>query len=857
MKFIIGPSGKVLKEIEANCAVKVKIPRGEDWNGSIIVSGDFEGVAMARDKILSIVQERANKATAQIEIERTLAAFLWDEELSGITQQQLTESFPNVKVNLVKTGEGAHLNLMGDRTQIEAIQTIISQSLIRLRSSIKSVNTFVPKALHRLLIGPKGAVLHQLEEETGCGISIPSAKDEPENQQVTIFGPEDKLLKGLSALMEKTKGLASEKVSIPEIQFKLIQNSQKYRNELKSFDSEVSLHFNNQNCSIEVDGRKENVLAFIGHLQELLTNLSGYKIKENLEVDQEYLKHVIGRKGQNLQQIQKEFNVEIVIEDEIVCFIGKTKESVQKAKEHVNGILSSVVDMLTLTARIDPKYHGMLIGSKGSNLATYHEKYPSVMINFSSAENSDLVSFKGPRAEVEPCHAEMMAQADSIRHEMIMNSYTQTITLSEPVKSSRDCAFLTNFSRQQDCKLIINETNTLLTLQGLKKNVDSTLPLLKEQLQLIQDRDSLTFSVDPQYHGILIGTEGRNLKHLVQKYSVKIDFPKNNNKDATNDSEESIEDVNSNVSANTSADASIIKVTGPKSNISKARDELLDLLKYHLEHDNQEVIKVPSKAVPFIIGKNGSVIDNIKLETDCKLDILSGESDDEVKSIKLSGTKESIKSAKALINDLVKDFLEQAERCIKYPASLLSVFKREYRKITTKYSAHVNFFTLSRESLIRIKGKKEFVESAAAELENLVKSIENGELVQLELMVSSRSHGKILGVAGATIKELMNEFDCDIQVPKHGQSGPVIIIGPTASVQDCSTKIRSLCTEERLFKFPTVSLKTAVLAKLKESDAIQWKPHQNGIVLVGEIDQIEGFKKLLQEEIDELTSKDQ
>lgn len=481
---------------------------------------------MSRDKILSIVQERANKSTAQIEIERTLAPFLWEKELSGMSQEELAELFPSLKIVLTKNYEGpvAILNLTGDKHQIESVQGIISQSLIRLRSSIKSVSTLVPKALHRLLIGPKGSVLHQIEEETGCGISVPSSAGESE--QVTIYGPEDKLLKGLSSLMEKVKGMSSEKVSIPEISFKLLEKLSKYRNELKSFDSQVSFHFNSANSAIEVDGKKENVLEFINYLKtEILSKLSAYKIQESLEVDQEYLKHVIGRKGHNLQQIQKEFQVEILIEDEIVSFIGTDAQSVCKAKDHINSILSNIVDMLTLTARIDSKYHGILIGSKGSNLTSYHEKYPSVMINFSG----DEISFKGPKSEVEPCHQEMIQQADTIRHELIMNSYTQSIAITPALtKSARDCSFLINFARQNDCKLIIEEGSSTATLQGSKKSVDLAAPLLKDQIALIQDRDSLTFSVDPQYHGILIGAEGRNLKHLIQKYSVQVNFPKSN-----------------------------------------------------------------------------------------------------------------------------------------------------------------------------------------------------------------------------------------------------------------------------------------------------------------------------------------
>lgn len=862
LKFIIGPSGKIMKEIESTCSVRVKIPRGEDWKGSIMVSGDFEGVAMARDKILSIVQERVNQTTTQIEIDRYLAAFLWNSELSGLSQPELVESFPNVKIHLVKTPEGAHLSLSGNNDQIESIKGLIATALVRLRSSIKSVSTSVPKSFHRLLIGPKGSVLHQLEEETGCGISIPSSNDDqPEiNEQVTIFGPEDKLLKGLSALMEKIRGLSVEKVQVSETPMKLLQHVQKYRNELKSFDPEASYHFNTTAGCIEVDGKKENVINFVGQLHKLLNELPSFKIQETLEVDQEYLKHVIGRKGHNLQQIQREFDVEILVEeDTTVCFIGKSAQSVKGALEHVNGILSSVVDVLSLTARIDSKYHGLLIGAKGSNLTQYHEKYPSVLINF----KDDSVTFKGTRSEVEACHAELLAQADSIRHEMIMNSYTQTLKPVDEklLKSSRDMAFLTNFARQNGCKLIVADGESdAITLQGSKKTVDQVFPQLKEQINLIQDRDSLTFSVDPQYHGVLIGAEGRNLKHLIQKYSVKIDFPK------------SLEESGG---SEASEEASRIKITGPKANISKARDELLDLLKYHLDHNNQEIISVAAKVVPFIIGKNGSKIDSIKIETDCDVDILKNDKDSSEKDIKLSGTKESIKAAKKIIEEIVAEFADQIESQVDAPSSEFlksltnGTFKREYRKLTAKFE-EVNFY--AREAFIRVKGKKSLVAEAVEDLKNLINAIQGGQLIKIDLEIPSKIHGKILGSGGSNIKSLTGEFDCEIQIPRAGQSGPVTIVGPAEKAQKCSQKIASYCFEERLFKFPSSTLKSSIMAEIGSNndnnndnnnnnseedffEGIEWKSQANGILLSGHVDKIEAVKERLNEMINNAKNK--
>ena len=296
----------------------------------------------------------------------------------------------------------------------------------------------------------------------------------------------------------------------------------------------------------------------------------------------------------------------------------------------------------------------------------------------------------------------------------------------------------------------------------------------------------------------------------------------------------------------------IIKIIGPKTNIVKARDELLDLLKYHLAHGNQEIMKIPSKAVPYLIGKSGVTIDRIKLESDCKIDFSTGHDDKFESEVKLGGTIESIKSARDLINQHVKDFMAQDEQGVKVPESLLSTFKMEYRKITQKYSKDdLMFYARENNSLIRIKGKKELVHSAVVELESLINLIETGSLIKNELFVPSRIHGKILGVEASNIKELIKEFDCDIQVPKFGQTGPVILIGPLENVQKCSDIIQSYCIEERLYKFPSASAKTSFLNSEKSSPILsqlkEWKQHPYGIILIGEIDQIEQVKREIQE----------
>lgn len=162
-----------------------------------------------------------------------------------------------------------------------------------------------------------------------------------------------------------------------------------------------------------------------------------------------------------------------------------------------------------------------------------------------------------------------------------------------------------------------------------------------------------------------------------------------------------------------------------------ARDELLDLLKYHQEHDHHETLKVPSKAVSFVIGKNGAVIDGIKIQTDCDIEIgTRSKSEDgegvEFTQIKFSGTKKSISSALERVNSLVKEFTDQLEIAIPVPSNefLKSLtrgsFKKEYRKITMKQEGLGIYL---KESSIKVKGKKILVERIGSELTELISQI--------------------------------------------------------------------------------------------------------------------------------------
>ncbi len=637
LKVIIGPGGKTLQGLQHELAVKITIPK--EWQGTLTVTGDFEGVALARDRILQIVSERVGREAVQLEMEGPLARFLWMNSVSGLTEAGVKDQFPGVKFTLHRSfynTSPSYLSLSGNREQIAQLKPLLEAVIAHMSKVLKCASTAIPKTLHRLICGAKMANLIDFEAQSNCALSLPSADDESET--VSICAPEQFLMTGLTALMKFTKAVAYKEIVFASTETNLLfTRSAKHRSELKQIEKETGagVLFVAERQSIGLDGTKDTVEAAFRAVSELLKDLTlRFPASQPLTLDKAHLKHVIGRKGHVLLQIQKDFAVELLFDDADdgeVLILGRP-EGINGANAYISKLISSVADLITCSAKIDHKFHAMLIGSKGSNLAAYQERFPSVSVTFPQDAASNVVVFRGIKEEAEAFRAELVAQAEAIRHEQIMKSYVQEIS-NLRLRSAQGRSHLVNFARLQQVKLSFSEEKPgWAQVQGNKKAVDRAVPLIEAEAALLADRDSLSFAVEPQFHSILIGKGGRNLKHLSSKYGVNFKFPRNE-KD----------------SSSTSAD---IQLIGPKANLSKARDELLDLLKFHLENNHQESLQVPAQLLGFVLGKGGSRLTGIEVSSDCRINF---ERNGKEAQFTLFGSKEAIKAAKTEIESIIRE----------------------------------------------------------------------------------------------------------------------------------------------------------------------------------------------------------
>jgi len=160
------------------------------------------------------------------------------------------------------------------------------------------------------------------------------------------------------------------------------------------------------------------------------------------------------------------------------------------------------------------------------------------------------------------------------------------------------------------------------------------------------DETTEILKIPHQYHGSLIGQNGKYVVRLEDKYSVKINFPRQSGEYGDNKREPLKPDE--------------VLVKGGRKGVAQAKSELLDALEVEKETNNVLQFTVPGRAIARVLGRGGASINEIKGETGAQLEI-ERSAEDKTACVRVSarGTKEAINAAKAAILAIVDQVSEE------------------------------------------------------------------------------------------------------------------------------------------------------------------------------------------------------
>ncbi|KAI9321820.1 hypothetical protein BX666DRAFT_1874980 [Dichotomocladium elegans] len=629
-RFIIGAKGANLKQIEAKSGVRVNFPPrkddeeepSEDEVVSVTLVGDAQGIAIAKADIDKIVAEKTIKVD---DIDSKYYLFLSGPR--GQTFQKL-EADLGVKIQLpplVGEGEGGPITISGDKEKILAAKQVLEKMYAELQHKYRTAAIGIPKRQHKYLLGKDGESLREILEASGCTVELPPQGDSSDS--ITIRGPDERLLEGLTLVMAKAREVHVSVLDLVDMNKSSAQPFVYAKAMLKYLVSKGTFGKIESQYGVEI-----GVPSSLGQLKDSVpvefvskdekAIVDAYKAGFDacramtpeffgvVDVEPHLHRHIAVRHARQLQRIKSRHSVEIFFPEEkdegeipTISLVYDNKETVEPADQkpeaakealeaaiaEIKKIAADSSDFVSKTLSIPAEYHHYISGPKGTTLNAIVGGSESAVSVRLGGSTPDAVNVRGPSEEVKHVMAEINKVYDAVKRKEFVGSYATEFTISAAYSAHVIGKSGSNINKLKDelgVKIDIsdvgangeefksvgkkgskNQPQVNVVIQGIQTNVEAAKERIVSLVDSLADQVTLTINVPKEFHRFLIGPNGRYVRKLEDKYNVYIKFPKTGNAG----------------SERNGASDSAITVRGRKKDATAAKEELVELYEYEKE----------------------------------------------------------------------------------------------------------------------------------------------------------------------------------------------------------------------------------------------------------------------------------
>lgn len=597
-----------------------------------------------------------------------------------------------------------------------------------------------------------------------------------------------------------------------------------------------------------VDNLSEKIAEFIIQ-EEKDEKERGYTT--TFDFPQKFANYLIGKRGENINKLREEFDVEIKLDDGKVTIQGPEAKA-HAARRHILEEAKKWEDQATHVLKIKPQYHGELIGPKGSQINRLQERY-DVRINFprsvadhpeadAGSESGAPRSQRANQAQDEVIIKGRKRGADEARDELLSllqyimdNSHTATVSVAQsqvPQLIGQGGREMENLRLTTGCQIDVPGTRDAvdpsgrveIRLKGTKQQVDEAKRLLQERAKAFDNTITRTLDVDRKHHGALIGAGGTNIRDIVlaaggpddrRELARMVRFPRSE------------------------ADGNTIRVEGNKDVVEKIVAAIQAAARQR-ESEVVETVEVAPDKHRVLIGRGGETRRNLESQFGVGIDIPKQSVTGAARSqVKISGQPDAVEQAKVHVLSLVK---EQEGETIQIPHShhhIVSDNGQLFRRLRNNHRVtveHAGQQPPPRPAASQSPGPRtssvalplitddtspdannhswELIDltppSPSAETipwvlrgspENIARarSLIEAALAQAHQQSSTgylflpdpRMYRFVVGQGGSTINGIRRETGCRIQVPK-GEGGPgeaIEIVGTREGVEEARDRI--------------------------------------------------------------------
>lgn len=830
--YIIGSKGRNLKAIIDKTGARVQLPKRDDLSQNdaeadpeemveIVIEGDVEGVNQARKDIESIVSERTSSTSLKV---TSIPSDFYG--LIGLHVKALEEGNDlKIKIPSVSYSEEVPLaiTVSGEKSVVADTKTRLEALYEELKRTTIPTTLPIAKKQHRFI----AEAIPEILSQSGCAVIVPPSSSSSDH--ITIRGPAANIGGGITLVMEKANSMSIDSLEISRAhptasnQVHHAADITKYFRKLSKLDALEKQH----SVRISVPSNKELLTAtkivydFSGksaaNVSEARKNVialvNGLPPARVLRVEIEPLLHrqVMGQKLKNVTNIRKQHNVEVCFpaledNDSFVVLVHESADgspdahsAVSDAKQQIETLVAEAGTIATEKIDVPAKQHGLVMGKNNTTLNAITGGSDSVVRVLFGEPDQNSILVKGPKADVSRVVKDIQGVLEDAHNTEVANSHK--IEFQFPAQFTKNLigkggANISKIRDELGVRIDVGDEGKI-TVQGPQRNAEEA----KSRITLLGDRlaDETTFrlKIPAEFHGQIIGQGGKFVKRLEEKYQVQINFPRAGAEQPDDEEKPGKNEVT---------------VKGGKKGATAARTEIMELFEYENEHSHSVTIEVLQRAVSQIVGKSGATINELKDETNTKIDIdrTDGEekSPDALVSITIVGKKSQVEKAKASIMEINKEVEDTVTRTLNvdpvHHRNLIGSGGANLRDIVVKAGGPdeaglrarmVRFPRAGVDSNeIVLKGPKKVIDKIAKSIEKIVGDVESQHSETLQ--IAKEQVRLIIGRGGSKKSELESKHKVTIDIPRaesiEGSEVPVKVLGTPEGVEAAITEINKL-----------------------------------------------------------------
>uniref|UniRef100_A0A672M2L1 Vigilin n=1 Tax=Sinocyclocheilus grahami TaxID=75366 RepID=A0A672M2L1_SINGR len=725
-RFVIGKNGEKLQELELKTATKIAIPRSDDPNANIRITGTKDGIEKARHEIQLISAEQDKRAVERLSFEKAFHPFIAGaynqlvQEVSQETGARISIPPPSVpKDEIVITGEKEAVAMA-----IARIRAIYEEK----KRKTTTISVEVKKSQHKYIVGPKGNTLQEILENTGVSVEMPPLDSGSET--IILRGEPDKLGPALTQVYAKAKSVIVVEVIAPAWLHRFIigkkgQNISRITQQLPKVQSLSILFFSLQMARMDY---------------------------AEINIDHRFHRHLIGKNGANINRVKEQYKVSVRIpQDSERCGLVRIEgdpQGVQLARKELMDMAQRMENERTKDLIIEHKFHRTIIGQKGEKIKEVRDKFPEVIIIFpDQQQKSDIVQLRGPKNEVEKC----VKFLQKLIAELVESSFSVSVPIHKQFHKNiigKGGANIKKIREETNTKIDLpteNSNSEMIVITGKKSSCEAARDRILAIQNELANLKEAEVSIPAKLHNSLIGSKGSLVRSVMEECGgVHIHFP--------------------------AEGSGLDKVTirGPAEEVERARRQLLQLAEEKQVNNFSVALQAKPEYHKFLIGKGGANIRRVRDRTGARI-IFPSPDEPEQEHITIMGKEEAVWLAQKELETLIKNLDDVIEDSMvvdpRHHRHFVCRRGQVLRELAEEYGGVAVSFprTGTQSDNITLKGPRECVDAAKKRIQEIVQDLESQ--VNVEVLIPQRYHRAVMGPKGCKIQQITREHDVLIKFP--------------------------------------------------------------------------------------------